>query len=195
MFRAILAMFLHVSVNPILGDVFVDIETVFFDIFPRFLEHHKKHEFLIVFRLLWPLPTALNFSCGRCMWTWIVSSCLSLHLTHIVWFHFVILFWESCPIRSKMALINWMIVSGEVTKMKWLLVWFPAVKSSLSLTKTLPRGRMPEMLHKKKVIWSLWPHKILVYVLMATTHHTTLKYTCPIKLNNKTRHIHIMASM
>jgi hypothetical protein len=41
-------MFLHVSVDRILGDVFVDIKFVFLDIFPRFLEHHKKHGFLIV---------------------------------------------------------------------------------------------------------------------------------------------------
>jgi hypothetical protein len=48
MFSAILATFLHVSVDRILGDVFVDIKAVFFNIFPRFLEHHKKHGFLIV---------------------------------------------------------------------------------------------------------------------------------------------------
>ena len=48
MFSAILATFLHVSVDRILGDVFMDIKTVFFNIFPRFLEHHKKHGFLIV---------------------------------------------------------------------------------------------------------------------------------------------------
>ena len=46
MFRAILAMFLHVSVDQILGDVFANIILVFFNIFPRFWEHHKKHGFL-----------------------------------------------------------------------------------------------------------------------------------------------------
>jgi hypothetical protein len=48
MFSAILATFLHVSVDRILGDVFVDIKAVFLNIFPRFLQHHKKHGFLIV---------------------------------------------------------------------------------------------------------------------------------------------------
>ena len=48
MFSVILATFLHVSVDLILGDVYQDIKSVFLDIFPRFLEHHKKHEFLIV---------------------------------------------------------------------------------------------------------------------------------------------------
>jgi hypothetical protein len=48
MFSAILLTFLHVSVDQILGDVFVDIKGVFLDIFPRFLVHHKKHGFLIV---------------------------------------------------------------------------------------------------------------------------------------------------
>jgi hypothetical protein len=48
MFSAILAMFLHVSVDRTLGDVFVDINAFFFNIFPRFLEHHKKDRFLIV---------------------------------------------------------------------------------------------------------------------------------------------------
>jgi hypothetical protein len=48
MFSAILATFLHVSVDQILGDVFVDIKVVFLNIFPHFLEHHKKHGFLIV---------------------------------------------------------------------------------------------------------------------------------------------------
>jgi hypothetical protein len=48
MYRANLAMFLHVSVDPILGDVHTDIVPVFFDIFSRFLKHHKKHGFLIV---------------------------------------------------------------------------------------------------------------------------------------------------
>jgi hypothetical protein len=50
MYRANLAMFLHVSVDPILGDVHTDIVPVFFDIFARFLKHHKKHGFLIVSR-------------------------------------------------------------------------------------------------------------------------------------------------
>ena len=47
MFSAILATFLHVSVDRILGDVFMDIKAIFLNIFPRFLEHHKKHRFLI----------------------------------------------------------------------------------------------------------------------------------------------------
>jgi hypothetical protein len=33
-------MFLHVSVDPILGDVYGDIVPVFLDIFHRFLKHH-----------------------------------------------------------------------------------------------------------------------------------------------------------
>jgi hypothetical protein len=46
MLSAIFAMFLHVSVDPILGDVFVDIIPVFLDIFPRFIEHDKNTGFL-----------------------------------------------------------------------------------------------------------------------------------------------------
>ena len=41
-------MFLHVSVDRILGDVYVDTIYVFFDIFPCFSKHHKKQGFLIV---------------------------------------------------------------------------------------------------------------------------------------------------
>jgi hypothetical protein len=48
MFGAIFATFLHVSVDQILGDVLANIIHVFFPNFPRFLEHHKKHGFLIV---------------------------------------------------------------------------------------------------------------------------------------------------
>ena len=48
MLSEILATFLHVSVDRILGDVYQDIKSVFLDIFARFLEHHKKHGFLIV---------------------------------------------------------------------------------------------------------------------------------------------------
>jgi hypothetical protein len=51
MLSAIFAMFLHVSVDLILGDVFVDIILVFVVIFPRFFEHEKKHGFLIVHRV------------------------------------------------------------------------------------------------------------------------------------------------
>ena len=40
--------FLHVPIDRISGDIFADIITVFPDIFPRFLEHKKKHGFLIV---------------------------------------------------------------------------------------------------------------------------------------------------
>ena len=50
LFSEILATFLHVSVDRILGDVFVDIKSIILDIFPRFLEHHKKHRFLIVLK-------------------------------------------------------------------------------------------------------------------------------------------------
>jgi hypothetical protein len=52
MYLTNLATFLHVSVDPILGDVHTDIVPVFFDIFARFSKHHKKHGFLIV---KWPL--------------------------------------------------------------------------------------------------------------------------------------------
>jgi hypothetical protein len=48
LFSEILSMFLHVTVDRILGDVFVDIKSVILDIFPRLLEHQKKHGFLIV---------------------------------------------------------------------------------------------------------------------------------------------------
>ena len=48
MLSEILATFLHVSVDRILGDVYHDIKSVSLDIFARFLEHHKKHGFLIV---------------------------------------------------------------------------------------------------------------------------------------------------
>ena len=48
MFIAILATFLHVSVDRILGDVFLDIKSVFLNIYPRLLEHREKHGFLIV---------------------------------------------------------------------------------------------------------------------------------------------------
>ena len=48
MLSEILATFLHVSIDRILGDVYHDIKSVSLDIFARFLEHHKKHGFLIV---------------------------------------------------------------------------------------------------------------------------------------------------
>jgi len=46
MLSANFAMFLHVLVDPILGDVFMDIIPIFLDIFPRFWEQHQKHGFL-----------------------------------------------------------------------------------------------------------------------------------------------------
>ena len=41
-------VFLHVSVDPILGDVSWTSSMYFLDIFLRFFEHDKKHGFLIV---------------------------------------------------------------------------------------------------------------------------------------------------
>ena len=48
MLSEIFSMFLHVSIDPILGDVYMDINPVVSDIFLRFSKHHKKHGFLIV---------------------------------------------------------------------------------------------------------------------------------------------------
>jgi hypothetical protein len=53
-----LPYFLHVSVDPILGDDFVDIIPVFLDNFLRFFEHDKKHGFLIVINGLQVQPIA-----------------------------------------------------------------------------------------------------------------------------------------